>query len=237
MAVVITCDSIAAHDGHPYDSAQIRGRVRGKRVRVGGVMGVLDMKRVIAVAACGLTLTACSSWMPSLDMSMPSFGGGGAATASLAIESDPPGAQASTQGGATCVTPCRLNVEGSGPFTVNVALNGYIPQQVPVRVVAPDDPRLGSDGGSSGLRLDPNPLYVELERAPPPAPPPRKLKPRPKRPSVAKRRAAPTAAAAAPPATAPTTAVAPPAQPAPPPPMQPAQQPANAGPAPWPMPR
>ena len=210
----------------------MRGRACGVsvRVRVGAVMGVLNMKRVIAVAACGLTLTACSSWMPSLDMSMPSFGGG-AATASLAIESDPPGAQASTQGGASCVTPCRLNVEASGPFTVNVALNGYTPQQVPVRVVAPDDPRLGSDGGSGGPRLDPNPLYVELERAPPPAPPPRKLKPRPKRPSVAKRKA--PAATAAP--SAPTTAAAPPAQPAPPP-MQPVQQPAN-GAAPWPMPR
>jgi hypothetical protein len=195
------------------------------------------MKRVIAVAACGFTLTACSSWMPSFDMSMPSFGGGGPATASLAIESDPPGAQASAQGGASCVTPCRLNVDAGGPLTVNVALNGYIPQSVPVRVMQPDDPRLGSDGyGNGGPRLDPNPLYVELERAPPPAPPPRKPKPRPKRP-VAKRNAPPATAAAAPPAnapSAPTTAVAPPAQPAPP--MQPAQPPANSA-APWPMPR
>jgi hypothetical protein len=211
----------------------------GVRERMGGAMGVVNMKRVIAVAACGLTLTACSSWMPSFDMSMPSFGGGGSATASLAIESDPPGAQASTQGGASCVTPCRLNVEANAPFAVNVALNGYIPQSVPVRVVQPDDPRLGSDGGGGyGPRLDPNPLYVELERAPPPSPPPRKLKPRPKRPTVAKHRAPPAATVQAPPAaapSAPTTAVAPPAQPAPPP-MQPAQQPANSA-APWPMPR
>jgi hypothetical protein len=194
------------------------------------------MKRVIAVAACGFTLSACSSWMPSFDWSMPSLsGGGGGGAASLAIESDPPGAQASTQGGGSCVTPCRLNVNVTGPFTVNVALNGYIPQSVPVRVVRPDDPRLGSaDAGSNDPHLDPNPLYVELQPAPPPPPPPRKVKP--KHAPVARRAPPPPAAAQQPPAadapSAPTTAAAPPAQPAPPPQMQP-QQPN----APWPMPK
>jgi hypothetical protein len=202
--------------------------------RAGRVMGV-NMKRVIAVAACGFTLTACSSWMPSFDLpSMPSFGGGGgAATTSLAVESDPAGAQASVQGGASCVTPCRLTVTAGGPFAVNVALNGYVPQSVPVRVMQPDDPRLGSDDtGSNGPRLDPNPVYVELERAAPPAPPPRKMKPKPKRPAVAKRTPppAPQAAQPGPPQSAPTTAVAPPPQPPP-------QQPAANTTAPWPMPR
>jgi hypothetical protein len=196
------------------------------------------MKRVIAVAACGFTLSACSSWMPSFDWSMPSLSGnGGGGAASLAIESDPPGAQASTQSGGSCVTPCRLNVNVTGPFTVNVALNGYIPQSVPVRVVRPDDPRLGSaDAGSNDPHLDPNPLYVELQPAPPPPPPPRKVKP--KHPPVARRAPPPPAAAQQPPPadapSAPTTAAAPPAQPAPPPQMPPPQP--NA-PAPWPMPK
>jgi PEGA domain-containing protein len=198
-------------------------------------MGV-NMKRVIAVAACGFMLTACTSWMPSFDLpSMPSFGGGGGGpvSVSLAVESDPPGAQASVQGGASCVTPCRLNVAANGPFAVNVALNGYIPQSVPVRVMQPDDPRLGpEDNGSAGPRLDPNPVYVELERAPPPPPPPHKAKPKPKRPAVAKRTPPPgppqQPAANAP--SAPTNAVAPPP---PPPPQQPA---ANST-APWPMPK
>jgi hypothetical protein len=165
---------------------------------------------------------------------MPSLSGGGGAPASLAIESDPPGAQASTQGGGSCVTPCRLNIAVAGPFTVNVALNGYIPQSVPVRVVQPDDPRLGSADAGNETHLDPNPVYVELQPAPPPAPPPRKPKPKPKRPAVAQR-APPPAAAQPPPAAAPsvpTTAAAPPAQPAPQ--MQPQQS--NA-PAPWPMPK
>jgi hypothetical protein len=192
------------------------------------------MKRVIAVVACGFSLTACtSSWMPSFELpSMPSFGGGGSVAASLAVESDPPGAQASTQGGASCVTPCRLPVTASGPFTVNIALNGYVPQSVPVRVMQADDPRLGTeDGGAGAPRLDPNPVYVELERAAPPPPPPKKKKAAPKNAPTAARRTAPTAATQAPAPSAPTTAVAPSTAPAPAPQQQP-----SAG-APWPMPR
>jgi len=187
------------------------------------------MYRVIAVLACGVSLAACSSsWMPSFDM--PSFGSGSGASgpASLAVESDPPGAQASA-GGISCVTPCRLAVAATGPFTVNVALNGYVPQSVPVRVMQPDDPRLGSEElGSGALRLDPNPVYVELERAPAPAPAPAKKK-TPRHPATSARQA-PTTAAQGPAPSAPTTAVAPSTAPAP------AQQPMSST-APWPMPR
>lgn len=194
------------------------------------------MYRVIAVVACGFALTACtSSWMPSFDM--PSFGGGsgggGSGGTSLAVESDPPGAQASA-GGASCVTPCRLNVAVNGPFNVTVALNGYAPQSIPVRVMQPDDPRLGSEEfGSGGLRLDPNPVYVELERAAAPPPPPAQKK-KPKRPQVSSQQTAPVTAqgpAPAPAASAPTTAVAPTTAPAPAP-----QQPTSST-QPWPMPR
>jgi PEGA domain len=192
------------------------------------------MKRVIAVVACGFSLAACtSSWMPSFELpSMPSFGGGGSVAASLAVESDPPGAQASTQGGGSCVTPCRLPVTASGPFTVNIALNGYVPQSVPVRVMQADDPRLGTeDGGAGAPRLDPNPVYVELERAAPPPPPPKKKKAAPKHTPTAARQTAPTTATQGPAPSAPTTAVAPNTAPAPAPQQQP-----SAG-APWPMPR
>jgi len=193
-------------------------------------MGEKIMYRVIAVVACGFGLAACSSsWMPSFEM--PSFsGGGGAGLASLAVESDPPGAQASA-GGAACVTPCRLNVAVTGPFTVNIALNGYVPQSVPIRVMQPDDPRLGSEEmGSGAVRLDPNPVYVELERAAAPPPPPAQRKKPPKRPATASRQTAP-ATAQAPAPSAPTTAVAPSTAPAPAP-----QQPMSNT-APWPMPR
>ncbi len=189
--------------------------------------GGLIMYRVIAVLACGVSLAACSSsWMPSFDM--PSLGGGGSGAASLAVESDPPGAQASA-GGTSCVTPCRLTVPANGPFNVSIALNGYVPQSVPVRVMQPDDPRLGSDDiGAGAVRLEPNPVYVELERAPAPAPAPAKKKP--KRPQTSSRPAPATAQAPSP--SAPTTAVAPATAPAP----APAQQPMSST-APWPMPR
>jgi hypothetical protein len=190
------------------------------------------MYRVIAVVACGFALTACSSaWMPSFELpSVPSFGnsGGGTGVASLAVESDPPGAQASA-GGVSCVTPCRLNVAVNGPFNVTVALNGFAPQSVPIRVMQPDDPRLGSEEiGNGGVRLDPNPVYVELERAPAAAPPPARTKP-PKRPATSSRQG-PPAAAQAPAPSAPTTAAAPSTAPAP------AQQPMS-GAGSWPMPR
>jgi hypothetical protein len=196
------------------------------------------MYRVIAVVVCGFTLTACSSsWMPSFELpSMPSFGGGGGSgAASLAVESDPPGAQASA-GGVSCVTPCRLNVATSGPFNVNVALNGYTPQSVPIRVVQPEDPRLGSEEmGAGTVRLDPNPVYVELERAAPPPPPPQKKKP--KHPVTSSRQAPPAAPATAqaPAPSAPTTAVAPSAAPGPTA-AAPAPAPMSNS-ASWPMPR
>lgn len=148
------------------------------------VMGVRSMYRVIAVLVCGFTVAACSSsWMPGFDLSMPSFGGGGGGVASLSVESDPPGAQASASG-VSCVTPCRLNVPVNGPFSVNVALNGYMAQSVPVGVVERDDPRLASEQSEAGaVRLDPNPVYVELQQAAPPTPPPthktHKKKPKP----------------------------------------------------------
>src|SRR5436305_7654411 len=114
------------------------------------------MKRVIAIAACGLSLAACSS-MPSwmqfdvLSKSAPS-------TTSMQFESEPAGAEARTSLGQSCRTPCSLAVSAN-EFTVTFALAGYQPQTVPVRVVAPGD---GSDADMP--RLVPNPVFVELTR-------------------------------------------------------------------------
>ena len=143
------------------------------------------MIRVIAVVACGVTLAACTSWMPSFEM--PSFRSGPAMTM-LSIESDPPGAEAKLSTGADCRTPCALSVPVTEDFTVSLALNGYQPQSVPVRAVQAD------------ARLDPNPLYVELQPVPPPAV---KKRPTSKRPRTAAKPApkpAPAAPAPAPPA-------------------------------------
>jgi len=98
------------------------------------------------------------------------------------------------RGRPSCRTPCRLNVAVNGPFTVTVALNGYLPQSVPVRVMQPEDPRLGSEDAASyaAARLDPNPIFVELERAPRPAGRAEKKNPPPRRPAPSAAVRAPT---------------------------------------------
>jgi hypothetical protein len=161
-------------------------------------------------------LSACSSvsWMPS----MPSMDFGHKSPQfSLSVESDPPGAEARAAAGAACKTPCNLMVDASGDLSVNVSLAGYLPQSVPVRLLPAEDPRFGSE--FSTPRLDPNPVFVVLERAPPPPPPPKKR-------AVKKRMSA---------TTAPRPAATPSAAPAPT--AAPATQSAPAGNAPWPMPR
>jgi hypothetical protein len=69
------------------------------------------MSRVIAVTACGLMLAACSAAMPSLDFlkSAPQ-------SETLAIESEPPGAEAKTSLGQSCRTPCQLAVQPGSEF-------------------------------------------------------------------------------------------------------------------------
>jgi hypothetical protein len=113
------------------------------------------MSRVIAVALCGFSLAACSSSLPSFDIFR-----GGPASEQLRIESEPPGADAKTSQGQTCRTPCELTVAAEGEIAITVAMNGFQPQTVPVR----------SQGGSDGPRLQPNPVYVELEPAAPSRP-------------------------------------------------------------------
>jgi hypothetical protein len=102
--------------------------------------------------------------MPSFDMfkSAPS-------TEVLRIESEPPGADARTSQGQTCRTPCELTVPTDNELAVTVQMTGYQPQTMPVHV----------DGKGGDSRLQPNPLYVELQPAAPvkpakPAPAPRK---------------------------------------------------------------
>lgn len=157
------------------------------------------MSRLIAVVACGFTLAACSMSMPSLD-----FFGSSPATEVLRIESEPPGADVRTVQGEACRTPCELTVPSGGETAVSFALNGYQPTTVPVRA---------EDAG----RLQPNPVYAELQ----PATPPRPAK---KRPGTAKKR--PLAKAVSPSAaqgqaTAPEPAVVSPGgYPWPPPPPQ-----------------
>ena len=84
----------------------------------------------------------------------------------LRVESEPPGADARTSQGQSCRTPCELTVQSGGEMSVSFALTGYQPQTVQVRPeVAPTS---YSDSGSGG-RLQPNPVYAELQSLKPPA--------------------------------------------------------------------
>src|SRR5262245_45683994 len=93
------------------------------------------MSRVIAVMACGFMLAACSATMPSLEFlkSAPQ-------PETLAIESEPPGAEAKTSLGESCRTPCKLSVQPGSEFSVTLALSGYQPQTVSVRPEAEGAP-------------------------------------------------------------------------------------------------
>jgi len=168
----------------------------------------MSRSRLIAAsAAIGLALAGCSdSSTSSLFKPSPP------PTQALQFESVPPGADVRTADGQTCRTPCSLAV----PLTaqsVNFAMNGYVPQTVPVAV--------HQDNVFSPTVFAPNPVAVGLQAAQPPKP---VKKPKPKtaanpgaKPKTAARSSAPQPASSMPaPAPAPMQDNAFP----PPPPMQ-----------------
>jgi hypothetical protein len=88
----------------------------------------------------------------------------------LAIDSEPPAAEAKTSLGQSCRTPCQLRVQPGSEFSVTLTLSGYQPQTVSVHPQA--------DGASAAQRLAPNPVHVDLQAvAPPKKPVPKKKKP------------------------------------------------------------
>jgi hypothetical protein len=125
--------------------------------------------RAMAVVAGGLGLAACSFAMPSMD-----FFSSKPTTASLSIESNPPGADARLSTGGNCRTPCSQTVTLGNEFTVTVSLNGYMPETRTVKPTSAD-----ASAGAAAL-LEPNPLFVELKsNAPPPKPVAKKKRKRP----------------------------------------------------------
>jgi hypothetical protein len=143
----------------------------------------MNITRAIAVVACSLGLAACSSSLMGSELfsSKP-------ATATLTIESDPPGADASVSTGASCRTPCSLAAPVADALTVSYELTGYLPQTVPVRPLPGESGLFGSSG--TATQFDPNPVFAALQPATPSKPPPPKKRKRP-------------TTAAAPPPTAP----------------------------------
>ena len=159
------------------------------------------MSRVIAITACGFMLAACSATMPSLSLD---FMKSAPQAETLAIESEPPGAEAKTSLGQSCRTPCQLPVQPGSEFSVTLALSGYQPQTVSVRPEA--------EGATAPLRLRPNPVHADLQAVTPKKPIAKKKKPvaTPARPAASPpvASAAPTSAPAAAPTAAPALAPA-----------------------------
>ncbi|MPZ41633.1 MAG: hypothetical protein GEU95_27035 [Rhizobiales bacterium] len=171
------------------------------------------MSRVIAIAACGILLAACSTSMPSLD-----FFRSAPATEVLRIESEPPGADARTAEGQSCRTPCELTVPSTGEVAISFALQDYNPQTISVRAEGP--PAASYAEAAPTTRLQPNPVYAELTPSVPPRP--KKRAPTAKK-KVAKKKASPD--------SEPTATVGPP-------PSQTTQEPGGTSPSnyPWPPP-
>jgi PEGA domain len=133
--------------------------------------------------------------MPSLDFFKPA-----PTTEVLRVESEPPGADARTSQGQSCRTPCELTVPSGGEMQVSFALNGYQPQTLQVRTEAPPT----SYGEAGPPRLQPNPVYAELQPVRPPA---KKSAPK-RKPTAQKSTPAPAQANTPAPAPATTTSTA-----------------------------
>jgi hypothetical protein len=163
----------------------------------------LIMRRVIVIAAAGLSLAGCSSL--SLDYFKPT-----PPTVQVQLESQPPGADARTSLGPGCKTPCSVAVTAPETgFSVTYTLNRFLPATVPVQVIR----NPGDFTNPATTTVDPNPVVAELQPSgPPPRAAARKKVLKPKKPKP------PKGAAAPPPGGSPFPE---PAQTAPPPPPPP----------------
>lgn len=165
--------------------------------------GINLMHKMLAIAACGFALAACSSSGDMLKTATP--------TVPLQFESEPAGAEVKTSGGQTCKTPCALAVPAAD-FMATFSLTGYQPQTVNVKMMPPEDPRGDSETAAiaSNLpRFDPSPVYAELVKAPPPRRPAKK--PRVARPAAEPQPQAPAPTQSAPPPPPPASSPWPPA--------------------------
>lgn len=120
-------------------------------------------------------------------------------TVQVRLESNPPGADATTSLGSGCRTPCSVSVPApDAPFTVAFALPKYQPVSVPVNVIR----NPGDFTTPASVTTDPSPVFAELQPAAPPKPVRKPHRPKKPKPAAA-------APAAAPVATAPATAGSP----------------------------
>ena len=119
------------------------------------------------------------------------------AVVTLQLDSKPEGATATTSAGASCRTPCALQVAATPALTVTYTLERYLPQSVTLQTSQHQGPP-NSDGTAPIVTdFDQNPVFVELQ----PAAPPKKMQKPPPKKRVARPRPPPAAAAEAPPSS------------------------------------
>jgi len=130
----------------------------------------MKMTRVIAAAAWTLALAGCSGVSSNIpDLSLPTFDVlGPPTTATVTIHSNPTGAEARTSSGGVCRTPCALSIPFNQGFTVTYSLDGYLPQTISVRSIPPEKSAFFD---RTPPRLEPNPVWAELQPAPSTEPP------------------------------------------------------------------
>ena|SRR5438874_4968212 len=142
------------------------------------------MRRVIAIAVTGASLAGCSS----LDSFKPA-----PPLVKVALESAPPGADATTSLGPACKTPCSIDVPApDAGFSVTFAGPRFQPVTVPVQVIR----NPGDFASSPTTIIEPSPVFAELAPAAPPSKARKPMRPKPKKPKAAA--AAPAAGSAFP---------------------------------------
>ena len=134
----------------------------------------------------------------------------------LQLDSRPQGATATTSAGASCRTPCALQVAATPGLNVTYTLDRFLPQTVTLQTTQHQGAPNPDGTAPIVTDFDQNPLFVELQ----PAAPPKKMRPPPRKKRVARPRPPPAAAAepAAASSSPPISAPAPAAGPFPPPP-------------------
>jgi hypothetical protein len=147
---------------------------------------------VILVSAFGLSLAGCSSG--SVNGLFSGMASSNPPKATIQLQSEPAGAQATTSSGSSCQTPCSLELAANSDLSVTFSLDGYQPQTIPVKPVGgPIEP-----GTYSTVALTPNPVLAQLQ----PVAPPAKTKPKQHK-HVAAAKPKPPAAQSTQPGTAP----------------------------------
>src|ERR1700732_3693399 len=128
---------------------------------------MLRVRLIVTASVVALATAGCSSSLPD----WMSFKSSPPPPTALQFESDPPGADVRTAQGQTCLTPCSLTVPPENQ-SVSFAKNGYLPQTVQVTVRMPEHSMFESPPPD----IQPNPIAVVLQ----PAPPPHRMAPKPK---------------------------------------------------------